>query len=232
MRISLLICLIFVSLVALSQAQRNRGFNGRNSLNRARGNRQFGGNRLFRGNGFNRRGNGFNRRGNGFIRRGNNFRNRFGRDTNTKQDSLELNSIKCQVIRNNSAIISCQSRYTFVECPVSVNMSVFRELKYDYFDLSRIQSLNYTDVEPTRHEYYMFPRKENDTQRLNISQPCVNGNEFRDIKLCYSDGCNGVRITDLDCFTDLTSFFSRAIHRLIVPVDGKQCDLFGFLRFD
>jgi len=111
-------------------------------------------------------------------------------------------------------------------------MSVFREQRYEFFGLSRIQSMNYTIVEPTGHEYYMYPRCQNNTRWLNRSQPCVNGNELRDIKLCYSNRCNGVSVLDLDCFTDLSSLFSRAIHRLIVPVDGRQCDLFGYLRFD
>jgi hypothetical protein len=135
-------------------------------------------------------------------------------------------------MRNESSMISCRSPSSVIECPISVNMSVFKEQNYDFFGLSRISSMNYSMLEPERHQYYMYPRSEDNSRWLNRSQPLANGRSNEDLAFCYSNRCNGVRVTDLDCFADLSNLFSSCIQRLIVPIDGRDCDLFGYLNFD
>ena len=134
-------------------------------------------------------------------------------------------------MRNESAIISCKSPSSVIECPVTVEMSTFKEKSFEFFGLSRVSSMNYSSVLPESHEYLMNPRCTDNTKWLNSTQTCVDGKSRQDIKLCYSNRCSGVRVNDLDCFTDLSNLFSSTVHKLIVPIDGRQCDLFGYLNF-
>jgi hypothetical protein len=184
----------------------------------------------------------------GFYKRGNDQMTRFGRQfyypyasyyypylfyrsADQKPDVFERNAVRCVVMRNESAIISCKSPSSVIECPVTVEMSTFKEQSFEFFGLSRVSSMNYSSVLPESHEYLMNPRCTDNTKWLNSTQTCVDGKSRQDIKLCYSNRCSGVRVNDLDCFTDLSNLFSSSIHKLIVPIDGRQCDLFGYLNF-
>jgi hypothetical protein len=111
-------------------------------------------------------------------------------------------------------------------------MTVFREQNFDFFGLSRIESMNYDSISSRDVQYYMYPRCLDDSKWLNRSQPIANGQGSQDIKFYYSESSScggGIRVFDQECFGDLISLFSKCQHRLRVPIDGMQSELFGYL---
>ncbi len=154
------------------------------------------------------------------------------RDAKENTNIFEKNAVRCLITRNNSAIISCRSPSSVIECPISVEMSVFENQNFTFFGLSRNVSMNYSSIIPERHEYFMYPRCQESSRWLNTSQPCNDGNTNQDIKLCYSKNkCNGIRVNDIDCFTDLSNLFWSSAHKSILPVNGTKCECFGFVKF-
>lgn len=152
------------------------------------------------------------------------------------KDSFDINSVQCRLFRNES-VLSCRSPNRLIECPVSLDMSIFEpsSLKWRFFGLSRNESMNYVEMPFEQQQFYMYPKDSESIEWLD-NKMCV-GDKCRRIKLFYSNerSCQGIRVADKDCFEDLTRMFRSIVYKLIVRVgngsDSFKRDLFGNILF-
>lgn len=162
----------------------------------------------------------------------------FGKRSNMAQDDYDRNAVHCRVFRNDS-MINCHSQEKLVECPVSLNMTVFERMmpesvKWEFFGLSRVASINYDEMPAEKHRFYMYPKCSATNMWLNNTQ-CLNNecSNWERVQIYYANNTScgqGIRVIDSECFADLSHMFRSIVNKLVVPINGSMSvtrDLFG-----